>query len=278
MIIGIVGLGLIGGSLAKAYKFTHNHTVLGSDKNPTTTQIAIMSEFIDGDLENRIGECDFVFLAVDATSCVNYVKDNADQFKKECIVIDCCGVKQAVCDACFEIADKYGFTFVGGHPMAGTQYSGLKYSRENLFYGANMVLVPKSGEDMAVLQRVRDVVMQAGFGSVSVTTAQKHDEVIAFTSQLAHVVSNAYVKSPNAKIHKGFSAGSYKDLTRVAWLNEEMWATLFLQNKENISFEIRNIIAELTKYADAIDNNDKATLKQLLKDGRECKERCDKPE
>lgn len=276
MIIGIVGLGLIGGSFAKAFKFSEKATVLGVDKNPTTTQIAIMSDIIDGDLTDRVSECDCVILAVDANSVVNFVKDNAKAFKKDAIVIDCCGVKTPVCAPCFEVAKDNDFIFVGGHPMAGVHHSGLKYSKEDMFKGANMVLVPKHDEDITVLQKVKDIVLMAGFSSVSVTTPEKHDEIIAFTSQLAHVVSNAYIKSPMSTMHKGFSAGSYKDLTRVAWLNENMWAQLFLENKQNISNEIERIVAELEKYNTAIKNNDKETLVQLLKDGREYKERCDK--
>ncbi len=276
MTVGIVGLGLIGGSLAKAYKFSEKVNVLGTDKNPFTTQIAVMSEFIDGDLEGRLSECDFVFIAINAKATVEYVKAHAEEFAKGSVVIDCCGVKSSVCAPCFELAEKNGFHFVGGHPMAGTQYSGLKHSKSDMFKGQNMVLVPRRDEDVNLLQKVKDVLTIAGFGSVSVTTAEKHDEIIAFTSQLAHVVSNAYVKSPNAKVHKGFSAGSYKDLTRVAWLNEDMWARLFLDNSKNISFEIRHIITELEKYDKAINDNDYETLKNLLKEGRESKERCDK--
>lgn len=276
MTIGIVGLGLIGGSLAKAYKFSEKVAVLGTDKNQFITQIAVMSEFIDGDLDGRLGECDLVFIAINAAAAVGYVRDHAKEFKKGGTVIDCCGVKTSVCEPCFEVAEKNGFHFVGGHPMAGTQFSGLKYSKPDMFRGQNMVLVPKRDEDVMLLQKIKDVLSIAGFGSVSITTAEKHDEIIAFTSQLAHVVSNAYVKSPNAKIHKGFSAGSYKDLTRVAWLNEDMWAKLFLDNAKNISFEIRHLINELEKYDKAIIDGDYESLKALLKDGRECKERCDK--
>lgn len=276
MKVGIVGLGLIGGSLAKAFKFSEKVEVFALDKNQSLTDIAIMSEFIDGDLKDKIGECDYIFVAINADGAVEFVKERAKEFKKDCVVVDCCGVKKVVCEECFKVAEENGFTFIGGHPMAGTQYSGLKYSKPDMFKGANMVLVPKSGEDMMKLQRLRDLLVVAGFGSVSVTTAEKHDEIIAFTSQLAHVVSNAYVKSPTAQLHKGFSAGSYKDLTRVAWLNEDMWANLFLQNAKNISFEIENIITELKKYDEAIKNCDFETLKKLLKEGRECKERCDK--
>ncbi|MBQ9103750.1 MAG: prephenate dehydrogenase [Clostridia bacterium] len=275
MKVGIVGLGLIGGSLAKAFKFSEKVEVLALDKNQSIVDIAKLSEFIDGDLNGRIGECDYVFIAVDAISTVEFVKEHASEFKSSCIVVDCCGVKEIVCESCFKIAEENGFTFIGGHPMAGTQYSGLKHSKPDMFKGANMVLVPKHGEDMMKLQALRDLLVIAGFSSVSITTASKHDEIIAFTSQLAHIVSNAYVKSPSAKVHKGFSAGSYKDLTRVAWLNENMWANLFLQNKEHISFEIEHLIEELKKYQKAIKDGNFETLKNLLKEGRECKEYCD---
>lgn len=274
--VGVVGLGLIGGSLAKAFKFSEKVKVLGLDANPLITQIAMMSEFIDGDLTDKLNECDYVFIAISAQSTVEFVKNNATKFKKGGVVIDCAGVKEIVCDPCFDIAKDNGFTFVGGHPMAGTQFSGLKHSKADMFKGENFVLVPKHDEDLNVIAKIKEVLCIAGFSSVSITTAKNHDEVIAFTSQLAHVVSNAYVKSPNAKVHKGFSAGSYKDLTRVAWLNEDMWASLFLNNAENISFEIEHIITELNKYNECIKNNDYAGLKALLKEGRECKERCDK--
>ena len=276
MVIGIVGLGLIGGSLAKAFKYSKSATVLGLDKDQLVTQIAKMSDFIDDDLTEKIAECDFVFLCISAPATVKFVKENAEKFSKKCIVVDCCGVKVPVCQPCFDVAEEHGFTFVGGHPMAGTQFSGLKHSKQDMFVNQNMVLVPKHDEDVNVLQKIKDVLTLAGFGSVSVTTAEKHDQIIAFTSQLAHVVSNAYVKSPSASMHKGFSAGSYKDLTRVAWLNEEMWANLFLENADNVSFEIGNIIKELQKYKNAIESNDFETLKELLKEGRICKERCDK--
>ncbi len=278
MNIGIVGLGLIGGSLAKAFKYSEKATVLAEDANNSITEIALMSDVIDGKLDGREKDCDYIFIAIDANAVVEYLKEKGSLINKSCVVVDCCGVKKAVCDKCFGIAKEHGFTFIGGHPMAGTQFSGLKNSKYDMFYGANMVLVPKKNEDIRVIDNLKQVLLLAGFQSVSITTAENHDKVIAFTSQLAHVVSNAYVKSPNAKIHKGFSAGSYKDLTRVAWLNENMWANLFLQNAENISFEIEHIINELSKYKTAIDNNDFEGLKELLKEGRECKERCDKPQ
>ena len=155
--------------------------------------------------------------------------------------------------------------------MAGRQQSGLKYSRSDMFKNANMILVPKKDESLMLLERVKSLLTSVGFGGITITTAENHDKIIAYTSQLAHVVSNAYVKSPSADVHKGFSAGSYKDLTRVARLNPQMWAELFFENKENITFEIKNIIVELQKYADALENDDFEKLCALLKEGSDRK-------
>jgi prephenate dehydrogenase len=191
------------------------------------------------------------------------------------VVIDACGTKRVVVEGCSKIADKYGFTYVGGHPMAGTQYSGYKYAKANMFSGAPMVLVPCGSPDIELLSKMKELLAPAGFGKYTVTTAEKHDEMIAFTSQLAHVVSNAYVKSPSSKNHKGISAGSYKDLTRVAWLNPEMWAELFLENSDNLSRELGGLIEQLNKYKEAIDSGDRETLVKLLAEGRRMKEEAD---
>lgn len=138
-----------------------------------------------------------------------------------------------------------------------------------------MILVPKEKEDLFQLSRLRDLLKDAGFGPVTVTTAEKHDEMIAFTSQLAHVVSNAYIKSPTAREHKSFSAGSYRDLTRVAKLNEGMWTELFLDNADNLGRELDCLIDELRAYREALQAGDADRLKQLLKEGRERKEEID---
>jgi prephenate dehydrogenase len=189
--------------------------------------------------------------------------------------MDCCGTKRVVCQACFPLAKEYGFTYIGGHPMAGTQYSGYKYARANLYKGAPMVLVPPVFDDIELLSRAKELLAPAGFGRFSVTTAEKHDESIAFTSQLAHVVSNAYIKSPTALGHKGFSAGSYKDMTRVAWLNPPMWTELFLENRENLLAELDTIIASLSAYRDALERRDAETLERLLEEGKRRKEEVD---
>ena len=275
MKVGICGLGLIGGSMAKCYKLA-GHTVLGFDISTATLGFASLSGIIDGELnEETIPECELVLVALYPEATIEYIKKIAPLLSKSAILMDLCGVKEQICECGFELAKKYGFSFIGGHPMAGKQYSGIKYAKENLFRGAPMVIVPHLFDDIAYLDRIKQMLAPAGFGKISVTTAKRHDEMIAFTSQLAHVVSNAYVKSPTAEHHKGFSAGSYKDMTRVAWLNENMWSELFLENKEPLLFEIDSIIKSLCEYRDAIENNDAERLTALLRDGRIAKEKID---
>lgn len=275
MTIGVVGLGLIGGSMARAYK-SAEHTVFGLDINSASLGYAVLSGIIDKELTSSdIGKCDLLFIALYPEEAEKYLEENANLISKNCTVIDLCGTKRRICEKGFSLAEKYGFTFVGGHPMAGTQFSGIKYSRKDLFRGAPMVIVPPKYDDIVLLDNIKSILAPAGFGSISVTTAEKHDEMIAFTSQLAHVVSNAYIKSETAKSHGGFSAGSYKDMTRVAWLNENMWTELFAENSDYLIKELDYIINSLSEYKTALENNNKEALCSLLKDGREMKELID---
>ena len=256
MTVGILGLGLIGGSLARAYKLA-GHTVYVKNRDERMLSFAMLSGAVDGKLnEDTIPQCDLILLAIYPAGSADWLEANAPLISKKALVIDCCGTKQLVCQRCFPIAKEYGFIFVGGHPMAGSQFSGFKYSRASLFQGAPMVLVPPVYDDMALLQRVKDALEPCGFGFFSVTTAADHDRMIAFTSQMPHVLSNAFIKSPTALEHKGFSAGSYRDLTRVAWLNPGMWTELFLENRENLLFELDTYIQSLTQYRDALANQD----------------------
>lgn len=276
MTVGVVGLGLIGGSLAKALKANTQHTVLGCDKDDSVRQYAELIGCIDGALtEETLPQCEFVLLAVYPTATTEYVAQHAQRFAKGAVVIDCGGIKRSICEACRPVAREHGFTFIGGHPMAGLHRSGLKYASAELYEGASMILTPEDTRDIVLLEKVTALLKAMGFGSVTVTTPEQHDEIIAFTSQLAHVVSNAYVKSPRAQVHKGFSAGSYKDLTRVARLNETMWTELFLENRDNLLEEIDTLIASLMEYRDALENGDGETLRTLLRDGSDRKERID---
>lgn len=275
MIVGILGLGLIGGSLARAYSKA-GHTVYICERDSNMLEFAQLSGVVDAPLdESNLGSCDLVLLAIYAEAAAAWMQKNSPFISKDALVIDCCGIKQEICKQCFPLAEQYGFTFVGGHPMAGSHNSGFKYSRSNLFAGAPMVLVPPRYDDPDLLQRVKDALAPCEFKSFSVTTAEQHDKMIAFTSQMPHIISNAFIKSPTAQLHKGFSAGSYKDLTRVAWLNPYMWAELFLSNRKNILEELDTYIESLSSYRDAIYAGDHERLVSLLDEGRRRKEEVD---
>ena len=275
MKVGIVGLGLIGGSFAWAY---HNdgHQVLAFNRTRSVLDFAMLSGAVDGELtEENAGDCDLILVTLYPQAAIDYIDKMGPHFGKKPLVMDCCGTKRVVCSACFPIAERDGFTYIGGHPMAGTHNSGFKYAKGTMYKGAPMVIVPPRFDDIELLGRVKELLAPAGFGRISVTTAEKHDQMIAFTSQMAHVVSNAYIKSPTAKIHKGFSAGSYKDLTRVAWLNPSMWAELFMENKDFLLHELELFINSLTQYRDAMVNDDMPELIRLLDEGRRLKEEVD---
>ena len=267
--LGVVGLGLIGSSFVKAYRESPDWRIYGYDKEDKINQFAILADDIDGVLnQETLPECDLLLLCVYPEAAIEYLRENAPFISKDALVIDCCGVKECVCQPCFDIAEEYGFTYVGGHPMAGRHYSGYKYGTEKIFRDQPMVIVPKAYDDINLFTRVKEMLEPAKFGFISVTTAEEHDRLIAFTSQLAHVVSNAYVKSPTAGRHKGFSAGSYKDLTRVAWLNESMWTELFMDNRENLKAELDQLITSLQEYRDALEDEDYEWMETLLAEGR----------
>ena len=275
MTAGIIGLGLIGGSFAKAYHDA-GWRVLASDRDASIFSFAEIYGAVDGRLDaESVSQCDLVLVCITPLAAIEAVRALAPHSGQHPLVIDCCGTKRVVCGALMPLAEEYRFTYIGGHPMAGSHLGGFVNARANLYHRAPMVLVPPRFDDIALLERAKALLAPAGFGRFSVTTAERHDEMIAFTSQLAHVVSNAYVKSPTAQAHKGFSAGSYKDLTRVAWLNAPMWAELFLENGDCLIRELDWLIGHLTEYRDAIAENDLSRLTQLLEDGKRRKEEID---
>ena len=276
MTVGIVGLGLIGGSLAKAYKRSGDVRILAYDTNRTILDFAVMFGDVDEELtKENIASCELLLLAAYPDGAEAFLENAAPDISPDTVVVDCLGTKRRICRSGFALAEKYGFTFAGGHPMAGTHNSGYKFASEEMFDGAPMVITAREGEDIETLDRVISLLRPAGFGSFSFTTPEEHDRMIAFTSQLAHVVSNAYIKSPSAGSHKGFSAGSYKDLTRVAWLNPAMWAELFIENGDNLNQEIAVLMGHLEEYRTAIEEKDKDRLEELLSEGARRKKEID---
>lgn len=285
MCVGIVGLGLIGGSFARAYR-SLGATVYALDTDRDTMD-ASMIETVESPLDDAsIPSCDLIILAAYPQACNEWLEEHAEilgrisdpDTSRGPIVIDTAGVKEAVCARAFELARANGFAFVGTHPMAGTQFSGFAHARADLFRGAPMVLVPPETDDarrLTLLDRAHTLLAPVGFGSFSVTSPEEHDRVIAFTSQLAHVVSNAYVKSPTARAHHGFSAGSYRDLTRVAHLNPGMWAELMMDDAKNLSQEIASLIEALDAYRLALDAGDRDRLRMLLAEGDRIKRALD---
>lgn len=285
MCVGIVGLGLIGGSFARAYR-SLGATVYALDTDRDTMD-ASMIETVKAPLDDAsIPSCDLIILAAYPQACIEWLEEHAEilgrisdpDTSRGPIVIDTAGVKEAVCARAFELARVNGFAFVGTHPMAGTQFSGFAHARADLFRGAPMVLVPPETDDarrLTLLDRAHTLLAPVGFGSFSVTSPEEHDRVIAFTSQLAHVVSNAYVKSPTARAHHGFSAGSYRDLTRVAHLNPGMWAELMMDDAKNLSQEIASLIEALDAYRLALDAGDRDRLRMLLAEGDRIKRALD---
>lgn len=276
MTVGIIGLGLMGGSLAKAITFGTEHTVWGTNRSPEPVRKALFAGAIQKELKKEdLSACDLVIVSLYPEATVNYIKENASLFKKGAIVMDVSGVKRYVCDALYDTARENGFVFLGAHPMAGYHFSGFDYSSAEMFNNASMILTPYEDTPKQAVETVKELFLKIGFTNIQLATPDEHDKIIAFTSQLAHVVSNAYVKSPEALLHKGFSAGSYKDLTRVAYLNENMWSELFLENRDNLIKEIDSIVNNLVQYKKALENNDREGLTDLLRDGRILKEKID---
>ncbi len=273
--VGIVGLGLIGGSFAKAFKENSSMKVLGCDLNSSITQYAIADGTLSGLLTaDNLCECDLIIPALYPDAIVKWLNDYAKYIKRDAWVIDTGGLKRIVCDTGFKLAEKYGFTFVGGHPMAGKKFSGYKYSTSSLFHASSLIIVPEEDKmnDRNFLTCLEKIFAPCHFARLTVCSAEKHDSMIAFTSEMAHIVSSAYIKSPTATMHKGYSAGSYRDMTRVAWLNEDMWTDIFLENSDNLIKELNYIINNLCDYRTALENKDAKTLHDLLHDGKVAKE------
>ncbi len=274
MTIGLIGLGLIGGSLARALTARTGHRVVGWDRAAAVREAALAAGAISGLLApEQMGTCDLVVVAVKPATTREVLQAVAAHLSPRTILLDCCGVKRGICEEGEALAAGYGFTFIGGHPMAGREYGGFEASLPTLFDGASMILVASGSVTTAVREQVTGLCREIGFGRVVFTTAAHHDRMIALTSQLAHVVSSAYVKHPLAEEHRGYSAGSFADMTRVARLDAALWGELLLENSDFLVEDIDRLVAALLLYREALAAGDADGLEQLLREGRECKER-----
>jgi prephenate dehydrogenase len=272
MNLGIIGLGLIGGSMAKSVKIRTTHTVWGLDTDPETMTLARLCGAIDGTLtDENLPECDLILIAVRPSTTVEWVEAHAEKIAKTAVVVDLCGVKRAVVGKLAPIAEKYGFAYIGGHPMAGLERGGFVNSSDHLYDGASMILTPDKRADIQLLERLKAFFLDIGFANLTFSNPDEHDHIIAYTSQLAHISSSAYVKSPEAQKRRGFSAGSFRDMTRVARLDESMWTELFLDNADYLTEELDILIGHLSEYLAALQSRDAEKLHSLLKEGRDLK-------
>ena len=277
--VGIAGLGLIGGSMAKAIKGRTDKRVLGFDIDEDILRLAQEEGFIDGILsEAGLGDCGLILVALYPEDVIAYSKKIFAHLKPGTIVVDLAGVKARICEELSSPAKDRGLCFVGGHPMAGIEKSGYMNSFAELFEGAVMILCRDDNTEESVLTELGDFFLKLGFGNIKITDARAHDEIIAYTSQLAHLVSSAYVKSDVLNRRYGFSAGSFKDLTRVAKLDENLWTELFMENRENLINETDKILNNIQSYRDALASYDEAALRELLRKGTELKKRDDEKE
>ncbi len=272
MKVGIVGLGLIGGSMAKSIKARTSHTVWGVDLDQETMTMARMCGAIDAPLTaENLPECDLILVAIRPDAAIAWVQQHADAISPSAILVDLCGVKRVVVKAITPIAERRGFAYIGGHPMAGKERGGFTSASDSLYVGASMILTPDKRTDMQLLETLKDFFLDIGFAGLTFSDPEEHDRIIAFTSQLAHIASSAYIKSPEAQRRRGFSAGSFQDMTRVARLDEDMWTELFLDDADYLTRELNELIVHLKEYQDALEARDAEKLRALLKDGREKK-------
>lgn len=262
MNIVVVGLGLIGGSFCKAISAYTSHACYGIDSNPQTLAMAESKGAIRG--RGNLSEADFVIIALYPEAVYAFLESHIREFKPGTMIVDACGVKSGIVARCEDLALNAGMKFLGGHPMAGRELSGYEASLTDLFKGASFILTPTEKTSRDILDTAKTLAESLGFGRVVTSTPLEHDQIIAYTSQLPHVVSNAYLKSPAAKRESGFSAGSFRDFTRVARLNVPMWSALFLENREPLLEELDTLLENLQKVRSALSDNDRTLLENLL--------------
>lgn len=277
MNIAVIGLGLIGASMAKSIKrFTHD-TVYGYDLSEETLSAALADKAIDDTAHNEnLATCDYVFVALYPQATVDFIREKSNVFKRGAIIIDCCGIKKKITDAVDELSDNIHWNFIGGHPMAGKEVSGYANSEASLWKNAYFIMTPCKASTESALTAAQAYIKKLGFIGITVTTPEQHDRVIAYTSQLPHVLACAYIFNPISREHCGFSAGSYKDVSRVALINEELWTELFLDNSNALCNEIDCLIRDLDSLKNLIENKQREDLKAKLRTGRLIKTETDR--
>ncbi|MGN0532714.1 MAG: prephenate dehydrogenase [Eubacterium sp.] len=271
MTILICGLGLIGASLAKTIKKNTSHTVLGWNRTPSVTDKALRDGVIDetGELEQLIPRADITIINFYPQAIVPFIQEHEHLFKKDSIITDSCGIKGRICD---QMAGRHDYYFIGAHPMAGREVGGYDNSLDTLFDNASFICTPYEDTPRNKVDALVGLAQEMGFARTVVTTPQHHDEMIAFTSQIAHVLACSYVLSPLAPGHAGYSAGSYRDVSRVARINADMWADLFIDNKNALVDEIDDLVSNLMKFKYNIVNEDTQALKELMNKANKIKE------
>lgn len=277
MKIGIVGLGLIGGSLGRAIVNKTKDTVYAFDVDERALATGKLLNAYHFALDDKsIGELDVIFFSLYPSALEKALEEYLPKLKKGCLIVDCCGNKRRVISQMQKLStQREDLEFIGAHPMAGREFSGVAHSTSTLFEKASMILVPVKAE-ISRIAWLKEYSLSLGFGSVVITTAEKHDEIIAFTSQLAHLVSSSYIKSDRATEYMGFSAGSFRDMTRVAKLSPTMWAELTIDNADFLVEELDSFIKHLTEYKDALKDKDFEKMKELLADGNQRKIQAEK--
>lgn len=273
MNILVIGLGLIGGSFCKALTTKTKHSVYGYDVNQDVMQKAIHDGYIISQLTpQHFNTADITLICLHPEATVTFIESNACNLKRGSVVSDMCGIKANIVARMSDAAIRAGVRYVGAHPMAGREFGGYDYSIENLYENRSFIITPIDDTDTDALNTLACLAKEVGFTTIIKTSPQQHDKTIAYTSQLAHIVSSAYVKSPSIKNEAGFTAGSFQDMTRIATLNENMWTELFMQNRQPLLEELTTLINNLSQYRDALLSSDNITLKELLRQGRLIKE------
>lgn len=268
----ICGLGLIGASLAKTLKKNTEHIVLGWNRTPSVTQKALRDGVIDetGDIDELMKDADITFVNFYPDAIVPFILEHKNSFKKDSIVTDSCGIKTKICKE-LENED-LNFYYIGAHPMAGREVGGYDNSLDTLFDNASFIVTPYEKTPRNKVDALVGLAQNMGFARTVVTTPEHHDEMIAFTSQIAHVLACSYVLSPLAPMHPGYSAGSYRDVSRVARINAEMWSNLFIDNKDALVREIDDLVSNLMKFKYNIVNEDEPALRELMNKANSIKE------